>query len=232
MKRPAESSRWCGHAAIPGHLGHLLSLIASPPWIYCWTHPPSLSLPWNICMANMSGPCDASWCLWPQIWSILNPLDARRLRQVLLCLPETANDHDEVNWSCLGSSRHNQTCLICAMNVNRSRNILLISSAYSDSIFLPTSKQHLANHFIMTCLIQPIPLDLRGHTRTHTQTHGRILQTHEQIVSEEYHMSPCKCALPKCQSDLAFQPWMAESCEHECPPTVAQPIVWFNLTWK
>ena len=78
-----------------------LSLL-TPPRFYCWTHPPSLSLRAhctvsNICMANMSGPCDASWCLWPQIWSILNPLDARRLRQVLLCLPQTANDHDEVN---------------------------------------------------------------------------------------------------------------------------------------
>ena len=64
---------------------------------------------------------------------------------------------------------------------------------------------------------------------THTNAWKNFANTWRN--SEEYHMSPCKCALPKCQSDLAFQPWMAESCEHECPP-VAQPIVWFNLTWK
>lgn len=98
-------------------VGHILL-------VYLYVHIARFQIfAWRTCQDHVM-PHDASGHKFGPFWSILNPLDTRRLRQVLLCLPETANDHDEVNWSCLGSSCPNQTCLICAMNVNRSRNIL------------------------------------------------------------------------------------------------------------
>lgn len=150
-----------------------------PDSIYCWTHPPSVSLRAhctvsNICMANMSGclmmPHDASGHKFGPFSTGAN---------ILLCSPATG-------FAVLASdgkrSRRSQPELLRIVvplsNMSHLRDeCQQIPKHPSYILRLPWQhllahvlKKHLANHFIMTCLIQPIFLT-SGDTGTHTHKH-------------------------------------------------------------
>ena len=184
MKRPAESSRWCGHAAIPGQLGHFGSLHSlvceSLNVMALWM---STSLPslipdsslissshgcnsWFYCWTHPPRVSSHAHCTVSNIWTAnMWTLDAcdrfccACLKRQTITAKSTAVAQDR---------RATIRPKICTMDVNKypeftgtkSPNMSLISSAY---LFAHLLKQHLANHFMMnhfmmTCLIQHIYL--------------------------------------------------------------------------